>query len=186
MTVSFSAQDELLPDREPLPRARPLPWRGAGQAGDRRSWWSPRRRGALQVFLPLNLIAAATYLVWWLLPGRADVLALFVALTAAEALGMFTNSGVWAALSRSTFAAAPRSRSAFTVDVLIPTFGEPLSILRATIVAAIALELPHRTVVLDDAGRGDVERLAAELGAEYVARTEHTSAKAGNLNHALG
>ncbi len=60
---------------------------------------------------------------------------------------MFTNVGVWAALSRSSFVSAPRIRSARTVDVLIPTFGEPLSVLRDTVAAAVVLELPHRTVV---------------------------------------
>ena len=152
---------------------------------ERRSWLSPRRRGALRVLLPLNVLASMVYVGWWLLPGRADVLAPFVALTAAEGLGMFTNAGVWAALSRSTFVTAPRSRTAFTIDVLIPTFGEPLSVLRATVTAAVALELPHRTIVLDDSGRSEVEHLVSELGAEYVARLEHENAKAGNLNHGL-
>ena len=126
------------------------------------------------------------YVGWWVAPGRADVVVLFVALSAAEGLGLVTNVGVWSALSKSSFAAAPRSRSAFTIDVLIPTYGEPVTVLRETVAAALAMELTHRTLVLDDARRAEVEALAGELGAEYVARSEHRSAKAGNLNHALG
>ncbi|MEP6892779.1 MAG: glycosyltransferase family 2 protein, partial [Gaiellaceae bacterium] len=95
------------------------------------------------------------------------------------------NVGVWAALTKSSFVVAPRPQTAWTIDVLIRTFGEPLSVLRGTVEAAIGMDLPHRTFVLDDAGRPEVERLAVELGAEYVARPQHESAKAGNLNHAL-
>ena len=99
---------------------------------------------------------------------------------------MFTNVGVWAALSKSSFVVSPQRRSVLTIDVLIPTFGEPLSVLRETVAAAVAMDLPHRTIVLDDADRAEVERLAGDLGAEYIARPDHENAKAGNLNYALG
>src|SRR5262249_49461806 len=65
--------------------------------------------------------------------------------------------------------------------------GEPLGVLMRTIGAAVAMELPHRTVVLDDAAREEVALLAAKLGAEYMARPpgRHRGAKAGNLNYWL-
>jgi len=70
--------------------------------------------------------------------------------------------------------------------VLIPTYNEGIEVLTPTIAAAVAMRLPHETWVLDDGDRPDVARLAEGLGARYLTRPEHTHAKAGNLNHALG
>lgn len=72
-----------------------------------------------------------------------------------------------------------------TVDVFIATYNEPLDLLRDTIVAAKQIRYPHRTVVLDDGDRPEVERLAKEHACIYFARTENTHAKAGNLNNGL-
>ncbi len=72
-----------------------------------------------------------------------------------------------------------------TVDVLIPTKSEPLHVLRKTLLACRDLKYPHRTLVLDDGGRPEVEGMCKELGCIYLARTEHKGAKAGNLNFGL-
>jgi cellulose synthase/poly-beta-1,6-N-acetylglucosamine synthase-like glycosyltransferase len=72
-----------------------------------------------------------------------------------------------------------------TVDVLVTTYDEELPLLRRTLVACCRLEYPHRTYVLDDGGRGEVEALAKELGITYFGRPNRLHAKAGNLNHAL-
>ena len=40
-------------------------------------------------------------------------------------------------------------------------------------------------VLLDDGARSEFRQFAAEAGVRYIARTEHSGAKAGNLNHAL-
>jgi cellulose synthase/poly-beta-1,6-N-acetylglucosamine synthase-like glycosyltransferase/predicted Zn-dependent protease len=72
-----------------------------------------------------------------------------------------------------------------TVDVLIPTLNEDVHLLRATLQACARMDYPHRTYVLDDGRRPEVEALARELGAGYVSRPDNRHAKAGNLNHAL-
>ena len=72
-----------------------------------------------------------------------------------------------------------------TVDVMIPTYNEDPTLLRGTISAALKIEYPHRTLVLDDGKRAEVKALCEELGAEYVTRPTNLHAKAGNLNHAL-
>lgn len=77
---------------------------------------------------------------------------------------------------------APPGRS---VDVFIPTYNEPVTLLRDTVVAAVNIRYPHTTWVLDDGNRAEVEAMARELGARYLARPEHVHAKAGNLNYAL-
>ncbi len=72
------------------------------------------------------------------------------------------------------------------VAILVPTYNEDLEVLMPTIAAAVSMRVRHETWVLDDGDRPEVARLAADLGAHYLARPSHEHAKAGNLNHALG
>jgi len=73
-----------------------------------------------------------------------------------------------------------------TVDVLIPTCGEPLPVLERCLRACSQLSYPHRQLwLLDDAGRPELEALAARYGATYHHRLERRHAKAGNLNAGL-
>jgi cellulose synthase (UDP-forming) len=88
---------------------------------------------------------------------------------------------VWR-LSVRTPPAAPAS---LAVDVFIPSYNEPLDMLRRTLLAAQRMDYPHQTWLLDDGNRPQARALAEELGCRYLARDENTDAKAGNLNHAL-
>jgi cellulose synthase (UDP-forming) len=73
-----------------------------------------------------------------------------------------------------------------TVDVLIPTCGEPLPVLERCLRACSQLSYPHKQLwVLDDAGRADVAELAVRYGAGYQHRPQRSHAKAGNLNAGL-
>lgn len=75
------------------------------------------------------------------------------------------------------------------VDVLIPTYNEPVSVLRPTIIASMDMDWPHdrlHVYVLDDGRRPEVAALCQELGVRYVKRPDNKHAKAGNVNHALG
>jgi len=80
---------------------------------------------------------------------------------------------------------APPPRPGISVDVYIPTYSEPIDLVRKTVLAAMAMDYPHRTWILDDGRRQAMRALATELGCEYLARTDNADAKAGNLNHAL-
>ncbi len=72
------------------------------------------------------------------------------------------------------------------VDILIPTYDEPVAILKRTIVGCQALDYPNFQVyLLDDTCRPEVKELAAVLGCHYITRLNNLSAKAGNLNHGL-
>ncbi|MBH0115666.1 glycosyltransferase [Salinibacterium sp. NG253] len=72
-----------------------------------------------------------------------------------------------------------------TVDVFITTYGEPVSVIRETVTAAMRMRGSHLTWVLDDGHSDEVRALAHELGARYVRRLSSGGAKAGNVNHAL-
>lgn len=74
------------------------------------------------------------------------------------------------------------------VDVLIPTYNEPLSLVRYTALAAINIDYPPdklHVYILDDGSRDDFRLFAEEAGVGYITRKKHDHAKAGNINHAL-
>ncbi|WP_296651474.1 UDP-forming cellulose synthase catalytic subunit [Paraburkholderia sp.] len=75
-----------------------------------------------------------------------------------------------------------------SVDVYIPTYNEPLSVVRPTVFAASSIDWPRdklRVYILDDGTRDEFRAFAQEAGVGYIVRKEHTHAKAGNINHAL-
>ncbi|MFG2824595.1 glycosyltransferase family 2 protein [Kitasatospora sp. NPDC048365] len=75
-----------------------------------------------------------------------------------------------------------------SVDLYLPTCGEPLAVLANAYRAVDALDAPGPLTVwvLDDADRTEVADLAARHGFRYVVRPDRGRyKKAGNLNHAL-
>ena len=73
-----------------------------------------------------------------------------------------------------------------TVDVFLPTYSEPVEMLRRSIIGCQAMDYPYKTIwLLDDQRRPAMRELAREMGCCYVARADNRHAKAGNLNHAL-
>ena len=75
-----------------------------------------------------------------------------------------------------------------TVDVFIPTYNEPLSVVRTTVLAATVLDWPAGKLnihVLDDGRREEFREFCEQVGVHYVTRTNNNHAKAGNINAAL-
>lgn len=75
-----------------------------------------------------------------------------------------------------------------TVDVFIPTYNEPLKVVRATVLAAQGMDWPQdklRIFILDDGRREQFREFAEAVGVGYIIRPDNFHAKAGNLNHAL-
>lgn len=75
-----------------------------------------------------------------------------------------------------------------TVDLFVPTYNEELSVVKNTIYAALGIDWPKDKIkiwILDDGGRAEFRQFADEVGVEYIARTTHEHAKAGNINNAL-
>jgi cellulose synthase/poly-beta-1,6-N-acetylglucosamine synthase-like glycosyltransferase len=79
----------------------------------------------------------------------------------------------------------PADPWARTVDCLIPTHTEPVSVVEPTVLAALAVRGIRRVLVLGNSDRPDVRAMATRLGAEYHARNSNTHGKAGNLNNGL-
>ncbi len=75
-----------------------------------------------------------------------------------------------------------------TVDVFIPTYNEPLDVVKQTVFTAMAIDWPPEKIkvfVLDDGRRDEFRDFCAELGVGYITRDNNHHAKAGNINAAL-
>jgi cellulose synthase (UDP-forming) len=83
----------------------------------------------------------------------------------------------------------PADSSAWpTVDVYIPTYNEPLQVVRQSVLAATLLDWPAdklRVYVLDDGRRDEFRQFCEQAGVDYLTRPDNAHAKAGNLNAAL-
>lgn len=163
--------------------------------------WINRIQGRLatHVMIVLSVLASARYMYWRITESfgtnaNRDSIDLFFAggLVAAEIyafvvllLGYFQV--LWP-LNRKP-AALPRDLSEWpTVDIYIPTYNEPLKVVRPTILAALDMDWPAdklRVYVLDDGKRPQFKELCDEVGAIHITRTNSKHAKAGNLNAAM-
>lgn len=151
---------------------------------------------ATLVLISFSLIATGRY-VWWRMTeslqfDSAIEHLLGYGLVAAEAytwiimlLGYIQNA--WP-LKRSP-AALPADSSRWpSVDVFIPTYNEPLRVVKPAVFAALGLDWPSDKLniyLLDDGRRREFREFAEQAGIHYIARNENAHAKAGNLNHAL-
>jgi cellulose synthase (UDP-forming) len=74
------------------------------------------------------------------------------------------------------------------IDVLIPTYNEPLEVVRYTALGALNMDWPADKMhifLLDDGRRKEFEEFAFEAGIGYKTRADNKHAKAGNINTAL-
>ena len=68
------------------------------------------------------------------------------------------------------------------MDIYVPTYNEPLEVVRATVLAALNLDWPAdrlKVYILDDGRRVAFRQFARECGAEYLIRSNNAHAKAG-------
>lgn len=137
------------------------------------------------VLVIVFLAVAAWYLAWRLETFNPNALLFSRALYAAEVYGMVTVLLHLFMTWRLTEREAPPPPAGYRVDVFIPTINESVAIVRPTVLAAINMEYPHQTWLLDDGNRPEMRALSKELGCQYVVRTQNVHAKAGNLNNAL-
>lgn len=142
------------------------------------------------VLAAVSTVGLVVYLVWILQPGRVGNPLLFWLLIVAEVFNMIQAIGFWwTCLTRRPTpraASSPDGETWTPVDVFIPTYNEPVEIVRATVVAASRMRGQNvRVALLDDGDRTEMADLALECGVRYIRRDVHQGAKAGNINHAL-
>jgi cellulose synthase (UDP-forming) len=148
------------------------------------------------IMMTFSVIASARY-VWWRVTQTMDL---------ESGFEMFLGSGLLAAECytwlvmvlgyiqnarplRRKPATLPEDRSLWpSVDIYIPTYNEPIKVVKPTVLAALSLDWPAdklNVYILDDGRRAEFREFAALCGANYMIRPDNFHAKAGNLNHAL-
>ena len=131
------------------------------------------------------LVVGFSYLVWRYGTLGTDLPIFSWALYLAEIYG-FTSALLHIFMCwRLTVREAPSPAFGMTVDVFVPTYNEPVDLVRRTLVTAKSMDYPHQTWLLDDGNRPEMKALADRLGVHYLARADNNHAKAGNLNNAL-
>ncbi len=123
--------------------------------------------GALDAFFIMSLVLAETY-------------AFFILF-----LGYFQT--IWP-LRRAPVALPEAEEDWPHVDILIPTYNEPLDVVRYTALGALNIDWPAdklHVYLLDDGRRKEFEHFAFEAGLGYKIRPDNFHAKAGNINTAL-
>jgi cellulose synthase/poly-beta-1,6-N-acetylglucosamine synthase-like glycosyltransferase len=151
-----------------------------------------RRNGAWKQAITRVVIVLAVLLsfryFYWRATETMNPLAkwFFYVFLVAELLNFLENLLFYVTTWRPKRRARPETWAGQNVDVFILTYNEPVDLVRETAVCAVNMRYPHKTYLLDDGNREAMRALAEELGCIYLARTERTHAKAGNLNHGLG
>lgn len=133
----------------------------------------------------IYVISLILYLSWryTIIDDNSFVLsvAYYIAEVIGFILGLTTILTSWRYQHRKSIPAP----EGMNVDILVPVYQEPIQVIRRTIIAAKAIQYPHKTFVLDDGKRPEVKRIADELGIHYLSRPANHFAKAGNLNFGL-
>jgi cellulose synthase (UDP-forming) len=146
--------------------------------------YSVRRRVRLLMLLGLPL--AVWYFGWLLNPDRVGTPVLYGILIAAELFNLMQALGFWWTVANEKVREKKPPTRQVSVDVYIPVYHEPPSIVDLTVAAAVGLRGDDvRVHVLDDGNDPEMAALAARYGVGYITREQHIGAKAGNINHAL-
>lgn len=156
--------------------------------------WDPAHAAAaqmirLRVLAALSIAASVWYFTWLLDPTHVGNPVLYAVLLVAELFNVGQALGFWWTCARRSergSAPAPRPPADAVVDVLIPVYNEPVSVVEPVVAAATRLRGVRARVLLLDDGKSPLMRaLADRHGAGYLQRSTNRGAKAGNLNDAL-
>lgn len=142
-------------------------------------------RPVQQFTVVLYLIAAVSYLSWRATTLNPEAPIFSGLVYGAELFGLATTLLHFFMVWRLTVRLPVLAETGLSVDVLVPTYNEPVEMVRRTLLAVQNLHYPHTAWLLDDGARPEMAALAGELGVRYLKRNDNLHAKAGNLNNAL-
>jgi cellulose synthase (UDP-forming) len=153
-------------------------------------------RGVTLVLISLSIVVSTRY-IWWRL---SDTMQFASVLEAVLGIGLIlAELYAWLVLVLGYIQTAwPLKRPPVslpddiaewpTVDLFIPTYNEPLSVVETTVYGALSIDYPLdklRIYLLDDGRREEFRQFAEAVGVGYITRQDNLHAKAGNLNNAL-
>lgn len=148
------------------------------------------------VFLLSAPFIVVLYAVFVFNPANADHVILYSFQLLADAISIVVLMGLWVTVLLDVIVdwqhRLHRSwdtewlqKEQPTLDIIITTAGEPITVIKETVVAALSLDYSHETYLFDDGRSKEVRDLAEELGVHYISRKDRAHAKAGNINHGL-
>ncbi len=140
---------------------------------------------SLGLFVACGLLSALYYFAWWFELNRVYHPVLLFLLVIAVIYYLVQVFPFWYICLHAKRPETIKSKSGLTVDVLIPTYNEPLCMVESTLKAAIAIRYPHNTYLIDDGNKTEYRELAERMGVHYLSRTTNEDNKAGNINNAL-
>ncbi len=148
------------------------------------------------IFLALAPIIVIWYAVYIYNFNNIDNVFLYIIQIIADSISMMILLGLWLTIlidvvverhhrvyKNNKFISFLKTKP--SVDVFITVYGEPARIVHKTIAAALKMDYPHRTVILDDGKSKKIKDITKKLGVEYITRDKNINAKAGNINNAL-
>jgi cellulose synthase/poly-beta-1,6-N-acetylglucosamine synthase-like glycosyltransferase len=169
-----------------------LPAVATPPVGDAR-WRRPPGRGT-RFLLRASVVTAVGlggWYLWWRLGTLDGTGVPGVVLLTAEALCWLQLICTAVLTMRARWRAGPPVPPFGSVDVFVTVCGEPVDMVENTLLAALRIDYPHQTYLLNDGrfagkpGWQEIDALAARLGVVCFTRVDGARGKAGNLNHAL-
>jgi cellulose synthase (UDP-forming) len=156
-------------------------------AGSKKMLGAREYRWLIRIAVGMGIAALFYYFSWWFVDRRlVSPGYLFLMILAVFYSGMQMVGNWLLYLVAEHPDPAPAPPAGLSVDVFITACGEAYPLIKRSLTAASEMRGPHRTWLLDDGSDPGLAELAGRLGAGYLSRTDHSYAKAGNLNHALG
>ena len=168
----------------------------SAQDGKRRRYMDEQdrsRRLKAQILSVFTVITGLGYLAWIVFALNPEHRVIGVGFLASEAACLILFACAASTMWRLRFKPpeSPSPDRPYSVDILVPTCGEPIEVVTRTLQACLQIRPtgPMTVYVLDDGGSDEVRALAGSLGFHYHSRkfagVECRDAKAGNLNFGL-
>ncbi len=129
-------------------------------------------------------------------PANADNKLLYIIQVMADVISILALLGLWVTVLLDVIVEGHHrshhitpdsflTKDKPTIDIVVTTAGEAIQTITKTLIAAVAMNYPHNTFVLDDGKDEEVKKLARKMGIGYVSRGDRLHAKAGNVNNGL-
>lgn len=169
----------------------------------RKSEQSKRLQNVVKIYLLFSIIAAVYYFSFLFNPINISNIYAYALLVVAEIYIFIQSVGTWYTLLHINENFKPTGFRKFKqsmlekndvdgkIAVFVTVAGEPLDILRETLVAAKKMKIKHTTYLLDDLGdmyrkqNAPYKELADELGVKYLKTYKNNLQKIGSLNYGL-
>ena len=138
-----------------------------------------RRSLTRRVVAILYCLFALTYLIWRLTTFNKYALTLSTVYFAADVIAVLLGLSTIFVSLKYKHRTIPPVSPGLSVDLFVPVYKEPIDIIRQTVMAAVKVDYPHATLVLDDGRREEVRKIAEEFNCEYIVRENNQFHKAG-------